>query len=77
MKLISVVSLLIGNISASLLKGQCVVPGQEGAPIVFQNLDVQKILGDWFVVFYDDDVAQGYEPQCIKLRLTLVPPEVP
>ena len=62
MKLISVVSLLIGNISASLLKGQCVVPGQEGAPLVFQNLDVQKILGDWFVVFYDDDVAQGYEP---------------
>ena len=57
MKIISVVSLLIGNISASLLKGQCVVPGQVGAPQVFQNLDVQKILGDWFVVFYDDDVA--------------------
>ena len=77
MKFISVVSLLIGNISASLLKGQCVVPGQEGAPLAFQNLDVHGILGDWFVVFYDDDVAQGYEPQCIKLHLTLVPPEVP
>ena len=43
MKLISVVSLLIGNISASLLKGQCVVPGQEGAPLVFQNLDVHGL----------------------------------
>ena len=39
MKLLGLLG-LIGNISATLLKGQCVLAGTSGAPHVFKNLDL-------------------------------------
>jgi len=68
-----ILSLLLGSGSARISKGFCVPTGEQGSVQAFQNVELDRMEGTWFPMYFDLDFMKGYKPDCIKADVVLAP----
>lgn len=72
----AVAALLFGldSVHAAISQGKCIRPGQQGAAAAVENIDVNKLQGEWHPIYADKQTMGGFQPQCVKMDISIAEP---